>query len=821
MKAPWLRPHRLWQILDRKLLIVWTTGALLLVQQDRLVLASDQLQLEVFINDVPTKLIGSFVALDGQRLTARRAELKEVGVNPGDGVATDIIPLDEIAGLSYRYDVPGQRLYIIVPDTVRSIRVYEVVPSPDVSPVVQAGYGAVLNYNLFAASTGKVSPSSFAFNGVSASLDARAFSPFGTLSQTAIIRSSGAFQGDTTDSGGALRLDTTFTYSDPQTLTTYRAGDTINAGFDWTRPIRIGGFQAQRNFGLRADLVTMPLASASGSAAVPSTVDVYINDLKTFSQDVGVGPYQITNIPVVTGSGDAHVIVHDAAGHETQTTLPFYASANLLAPGLYSFSFEAGLPRINYGTTLDAYINKPVASASWRDGILDWLTIEGHAEAGAGLINAGAGAVIRTGGIGVASFALAGSRYAGAAGLQPYVSYEASFGLLTFNASSQMTFGNYSDLASATAGFQGVGVKRSDTLFNVLRYDIAFAGVPSFSAQWYDARPPKMLNRISVGAPLPSDWGNVSASYIDLRPASGDRSKIITASYSRPLPFGANLNATVFADLGSSRDKGFFLGFSVPLGAGVTASVSASAGNEGNGIGAEVTKPLGLEPGSVGWSVGDTQGKPSSQGASLSYRSSYGWAQVSAGRLNGSTTGSGQVEGSIATMGNDISFANRIDDSFAVVDAGAPNVGVLYENRPIGLTDASGHLLVPGLRSYQSNKIAIDTRNLPVDADITTTQNVVVPADRAGVRIDFGVSTKVDGAVLVLTTTDGKPVSPGTHGEIEGKSGFVVGYDGRAYVKKLEPQNTVIVETEKGACRASFTYAATPNRQQVIPVTCQ
>jgi hypothetical protein len=147
-----------------------------------LVLASDQLQLEVFINDAPTKLIGSFDAIDGQRLAARRAELKEVGVDPGNGGATDIVALDEIAGLSYRYDVPGQRLYIIMPDTLRAIQVYEVVPPPDASPVIQAGYGAVLNYNLFAASTGKVSPSSFAFNGVSASLDARAFSPFGTLS---------------------------------------------------------------------------------------------------------------------------------------------------------------------------------------------------------------------------------------------------------------------------------------------------------------------------------------------------------------------------------------------------------------------------------------------------------------------------------------------------------------------------------------------------------------------------------------------------------------------------------------------------------------
>jgi outer membrane usher protein len=43
---------------------------------------------------------------------------------------------------------------------------------------------------------------------------------------------------------------------------TYRAGDTINGGLAWTRPIRIGGLQAQRNFGLRRFVITPPLPRA-------------------------------------------------------------------------------------------------------------------------------------------------------------------------------------------------------------------------------------------------------------------------------------------------------------------------------------------------------------------------------------------------------------------------------------------------------------------------------------------------------------------------------------------------------------------------------
>jgi outer membrane usher protein len=130
-----------------------------------------------------------------------------------------------------------------------------------------------------------------------------------------------------------VRLDTSFRYSDPQRMITYGAGDTINGGLAWTRPVRIGGLQAQSNFLLRPDLVTIPLPSMGGSAAVPSTVDVYINNMKTFSQEVPAGPFGVSNIPLLSGAGNAELVIRDSAGHETKSTLPFYASSSLLYRG--------------------------------------------------------------------------------------------------------------------------------------------------------------------------------------------------------------------------------------------------------------------------------------------------------------------------------------------------------------------------------------------------------------------------------------------------------------------------------------------------------
>jgi outer membrane usher protein len=181
------------------------------------------------------------------------------------------------------------------------------------------------------------------------------------------------------------------------------------------------------------------------------------------------------------------------------------------------------------------------------------------------------------------------------------------------------------------------------------------------------------------------------------------------------------------------------------------------------------------------------------------------------------------VQGSIAAMSGGVFLSNRIDDAFAVVDAGAPGVDVEYENRPVGKTNARGQLLIPDLRSYQRNQITIDPRGLPVDADVPTTQSVIAPPDRSGVKVSFGIKTEVKAAVVILAEKNGKFVAPGSRGRLENSAEvFVVGYDGRAYVRGLADTNTVTITLASGECRASFPFTSRKNSQVVIgPVVCQ
>ena len=755
------------------------------------------LQLEIQINGDKTGQLGSFLQLPDGTIAARRSELVEAGVKiPGSGPPDDLVVLKELLGEKFQYDEPAQSISFDLTDNQRVARTFDAMASSAQIPV-STSWGSVLNYTLFGSETSGLSPREATFSGASASLEARMFSPYGTLSQSGIVGTT------TTRDMTMLRLETSFAYSHPESLVTYRAGDSVSGALAWTRSIRFGGIQAQRNFAMRSDLVTAPLPSFSGSAAVPSTLDVYLNNSKTYTQEVPPGPFQVNNLPLISG-GEARLVLRDATGREVETTLPFYTSPQLLREDLTYFSVETGYPRIHFGTELNDYVAKEFASMSVRHGLYDWLTLEGHAEEVSGLYNGGAGILARTGNFGILSAAASGSWYKGQGGLQTYLSFETKIWGISFSASSTRTFMSYNDIASVTA-----------PVINAL----AAYNIPAVTA----SSPPKAIDRLTAGFRLP-DFSSLGLSFVHLEPASGVASNLFSAALvaSRfcPIPgfrhgFCGCVQPPELRRLCRHLDTDRRIGLVVHW---------RDVEQERH----ELHRPMQVarwrsQPGSYGWRVRDSEGAVASRSAAGSYRSSVATVQAGVEQSQGTVLrGIAQVDGAIATMGNGVFATNRIDDSFAVVDAGIPGVPVLYENRPAGETNGSGQLLVPNLRAYGSNKISIDPKGLGVNDEIETTEAVVAPADRSGVLVKFNTKSNVQAAVVVLVGAGGKPLAVGSRGKLDGGDAeFVVGYDGRAFVKDLKGANAITVSLEKGECHASFDYAAVADRQVVVgPISC-
>jgi outer membrane usher protein len=755
------------------------------------------LYLEVFINDESTGLAGAFRQLADGGLTSTPEELKDVGLKPVASAKEKdgSIRLDRLPDVEYRIDEESQRLYVTTSDEARAAKLIDINPKADEDhPKPQSSYGAVLNYSLFASSDNLFSGNAKPFQGISGGFDARFFSPFGTLAQSFTSSASD------TDFQGFKRLNTTYTYSDPERLITYRAGDFISGGLQWTRPVYLGGLQVQRNFHLRSDLVTIPIPTISGSAAVPSTLEVYTQNVKTYSGTVPSGPFQVTNFPVFTGSGQAQVVLRDTLGRETKTTLPFYSSSLLLRKGLLDFSGEVGFPRRDFGTESSDYAGDVMGLATVRYGVSNWLTLEGHLEGGVDLLNGGLGAAFPIGGYGVSSLAIAGSSHDGVTGFLVNGSVELSYRNYTLFARMQQAFGNYDDVASVSADTSRISI-----------FDPT--GVNVFSP-----RVPRSLAQVTVSAPGPFDRSSLNLSFTQIESASGEKNRIVGASYSQSIFKSSSFYATAFTDLEDSDSFGIFAGITIPFDNNITVSTGyEQTANGASGI-VDISKSERLEEGSVGWRLRTREGDNPDRLASASYRGRYARVQGDIEQFDGSTRASVQLDGALAVAAGGVFATNRINDAFAVVDVGAPDVEVLSENRPVGRTNRSGKILVPDLNSYEPNTVTINPKNLPVDASIGSTRNVVVPADRSGVVVDFHVNKTSASALVTLVDGSGKPLDAGLRGHLDGTADeFVVGYDGEAFIEKLRSQNTVIIERlDGGSCKAQFTYRPQPGTQVKI-----
>jgi outer membrane usher protein len=83
-----------------------------------------KLRLEVLIDGISTNLIAEIQKAPDGRLSARRSELREVGVAVPTGKDTDIVAFDTIPGFGMRYDEPEQRLYLTLAPETRLAREY-------------------------------------------------------------------------------------------------------------------------------------------------------------------------------------------------------------------------------------------------------------------------------------------------------------------------------------------------------------------------------------------------------------------------------------------------------------------------------------------------------------------------------------------------------------------------------------------------------------------------------------------------------------------------------------------------------------------------
>ncbi len=579
---------------------------------------------------------------------------------------------------------------------------------PEVTP---ARLGGFVNYDVYGE---RVSGQS----NLGAVVEAGAFGAFGVLTNSML--------GQRVQSrGSAVRLDSTWTLDLPAQHETLRVGDSISAAGAWGQAARFGGVHFGTNFATEPTFITTPLLSARGDAILPSTVDVFVNGRRTSTQNVPPGPFSIDQVPVINGAGEMQVVVTDALGRQQVLSQPYYTGPALLRAGLEEYSFDVGAIREDYTTRSNEYGDFMV-SGTWRLGITDHFTTEFHTEGQSGGGSAvGVDAAVQAGDFGVATVTAAAGGV-GTLGWLGGLGFQHSGGQFSVFAETRYTSQDFAQLGTATLDR------------------------------------PKLRSFGGFGFSL-GEYGNLRLSYAQQTYWSRSSAEVFGFSHSVTLGRFGYLNFNASHATGDSSSTEVFMNWTMPLGNrrtasfGVQRSKNAPSGGSLEAVASvQQSLPAGTGVGYYASMASDGDGQ-----LDTSYQGEAGRVGVQYARRDGHDGWRGSATGGLALTSAGIMPARTLDESFAVVElADYEGLTVYLDNQPVGRTDQKGRVLLDSMRAYQSNKISIDPKQIPIDASLATSVMTVTPAYRSGPVVRFPV-VRASAATLRLLQRDGTPVPAG------------------------------------------------------------
>ena len=684
-----------------------------------------------------------------------------------DGVR--YIPLSALPQHQYAFNTQRGELAVTLPaesfqPSALGTTVTPVVPRPAVP-------GAYLNYDFFGQQTqGR--------RQLDSRLEFGLFNRFGTGNISMLGR-------DLTDRREMIRLDSTWTLDRPNEMVSLRIGDSISRGGAWGRPIRFGGLQWSTNFATRPDFIAFPQLSLLGSAALPSTVDLYINNVRTFRQEVDPGPFSLNNVPVLTGGGEARLVVRDLFGREQVIVQPYYVSRNLLKQGLSDYSYEVGAERLNYGFVSNDY-GSVIGAGTHRYGFTQRFTGEVHAEVQRERQAAGLGGVYLLGARATIDGAIATSTSRHGEGALAAIGYDSQGRYFSYGGRTQRTTSEFSQLGLLPGG-------------------LAPASQSSLFFAFHNPR-----------------LGSLGMTYIKQDNRSLPDAELVSANYSRVLGEGWFFNLNAFRNLMAQQD--FVVGMTLihALGDRTSASLNYNTRPGPDQMLAEVQQNLPAGSG-MGYRLLAGADERSRYEGGLSMQNDVGTYSLEAARYGDQEAYRANMRGSLAMVDGSMYASRRLGDSFAVVKAGDfPNVRVYAENQLVGRTDRQGKLLIPGLRPYQRNNIRVEPEDFPLEAQVDKYEMEAIPYFRSADLVRFPAFKEL-AAILLLYLPDGKPLPSGTQVYLnDTEENYPVADKGLLYIRGLQKRNKLLARWDGQACTLQLDY---PDTNEPMPdlgrFTCQ
>ncbi|WP_080759691.1 fimbria/pilus outer membrane usher protein [Acinetobacter pittii] len=767
---------------------------------------SDQGYVQLFLNisvnsNISKDLISVRQDQDG-KLYIRSRDLKTLRLKMDEHIPDNQwVCINDLNGIQFKYLENEQSLNLKVPSNM--LTGYSVdlsgqqVTSPNLLKMKPLN-AAILNYSLYNTITNDEN----VFSGTAEGIFNSAIGNF----------SSGVLYNGSNETSYShekwVRLETKWQYVDPEKIRIYTLGDFISNSPDWGSSVRLAGFQWSSAYSQRGDIVTSALPQFSGSAALPSTLDLYVNQQKIYSGLVPSGPFDIKQLPFISGN-EVTLVTTDATGKQSITKKPYYFSSKILAKGINEFSVDIGIPRYNYGLYSNDYDDATFASGAIRYGYSNSLTLSGGAEASTdGLSNLGTGFAKNIFGIGVINADIAASQYKDENGYSTLLGLEGRISKnISFNTSYRKVFDNYFDLARVSQVRYLKDNQINAESQNYLNYS-ALADE---------------IFRAGINYNFYAGYG-VYLGYNQIK-YSDNSYKLLSTNLSGSLDKNWGFYASAYKDYENHKDYGIYFALRYTPSSKVNAITSVSSDSGSLRYRQEIFGLSEPQIGSFGWGgyvERDQDANENNASVYASYRARAAYLTGRYNRFGDNDQVAVSATGSLVAAAGRIFAANEIGDGYAVVTNAGPQSQILNGGVNLGATDKSGRFLIANLRPYMSHHIYLDPSYLPLEWEVSSTNQTAFVGYRQGTLVDFGAHQVISGLVK-LVDENNSPLMPGYTVRINGQQDGMVGYDGEVFIPNLLKQNKLEVDLlDHGSCQVDFAYKNTQySTKKLGPYVCR
>jgi outer membrane usher protein len=547
------------------------------------------------------------------------------------------------------------------------------------------------------------------------------------------------------------------------------AGDTFTNG-DLFDSFSLRGVQLASDERMQPDSLRGYAPTVRGVAKTNARVTIRQNGYVLLETTVSPGPFEIDDLYPTGYGGDLDVSIAEADGQVRVFKVPYAAVTRMLRPGAQRYNVAFGQYRSGYDGG-NKRNNRWVGQLTYQRGLSNLFTGYGGMIAAQGYWSAMLGNAVNT--------------PVGAFGLDVT---HARTNLPTVVHAGQSARLSYSKAMPATGTNVSVAAYRYSTQgFYNLRDAMAALDRSAGLNVGMEQR-----QRSSMQITMNQSLGSQGSLYLTAQAQNywgrDDTSLQYQLGYSGSTRhFSYSVAAMRTRDLSGRTDNIAYATITVPFGGRGSVSATGGAGRSGVNGQVSVNSTLG-ENNQFSWnsSFAHEPGGSDLMNLSGNYRAPYAELNAAAAGGAGYRQASFGAAGSVVAHPGGVTFGQTAGETIAIIEA--PDAAGAEVTTQSGVRlDDRGFAIVPYLTPYRRNTINLDPKRLPMDVELTSTSEQVVP--RAGAVVMTKFATESGRAVVIdLETPAGVEVPFGAQvtDDATGRVVGIVAQGGRVMARGLD-----------------------------------